>query len=196
MAAPDVIGEILGLEPQLGGVDLQLAFLVLHLGMLAAHLAQSVVGRLHLGLQAAALFLQSVQTGLFLVEFGLQGRGFAAEGFGLLVDGLDAFLRPRFFLLALADCLLEFLDAAQHRRTLGLEALFQLPGGGELHAQLVELLGCGFLLSGLALGQFHGFGRLGVGLLDLTAASRDPLRQFLRLLPGRFEVLCGAFLLA
>ena len=50
MPAADVFGHILGLESQLGGLDLEFAFLVLHLGMLTALLTQALVGTLHFGL--------------------------------------------------------------------------------------------------------------------------------------------------
>ena len=132
---------------------------------------------------------------MLFVQLTLQGGSLAAQGFGLLGNGFDSILRPDFLLLALARRLFEFLDAAQHRRALGLETLLKLTGGRQLNAQLVELLGGRFLFARLALRLLHGLGRFAVRFLDLSAAFRDASGQFLRSLLGRFVLLPGAFLL-
>ena len=99
-------------------------------------------------------------------------------------------------MFALTDGLLEFLDAAEHGSTLGLQTLLELAGGRELDTKFVELLGRRFLLARFPLGLLHGGRRLAVGFFDLPPAHRNTVRQFLRLLLGHLKVLCGAFLFA
>jgi hypothetical protein len=193
--AADVIGDILGLEAQFRCLNLILALLVLHVGVLAPLLAKALVSTLHFGLQAAPLFLQAIEAGLLFVQFTLQTSSLAAQDFGLLRDGFDSILRPGFFLLALTGRFFELFDAAEHRRALSLQTLFELTCCGKLDAQLVELLGRSFLLTRLALRLFHGLGRLVVSFLDLPAAFRNAAGQFLRSFLGGFVLLRGAFLL-
>ena len=111
---------------------------------------------------------------MLLAQLTLQSRSFATQSFGLLRHGFDPILRPDLLLLALTRRFFELFDAAEHRRALSLQTLFELTGCGKLDTQLVELLGRSFLLARFALRLLHGFGRFVVRLLDLSAAFRDP----------------------